>query len=503
MAGDEGSGRRAPLLPSPVPEAGLADLVAFVRRQRWFDLVEAAGAVPLDQAVRRRLDVLGLATPGEYIDHLVLHPEELDVLVEAQAGPAPPWPTLGWFDRVADRLLAGVDGGDDPARPLRIWVAGCGTGEGVYGLVMALAERLGEVEVTRRVTVYATDTDETLLARARRPAFTDADLAAVESERRQRFFTSTAGATVFEPTLRDRIVFGRHDLALDPAVGAVDLLVCEGVLPRLDADVRAAVLRRLAGALRPGGQVVLAPGEAPALEAIALDVVASDPPVLARPPADGGSAGPDQTLDQGGGRVEALAGQLDEVNQVLEATSQELRATVAELELTTAELTVAGDSIDAITAEMAATDEHLAAVNDELRQRSAEVDEVNALLGSVLDGLEDAVVVVDGDLRVRTWNRRAHELWGLKPEEAVQRSLLALDIGLPVDRLADPLRATLAGDGGDERLSIEAVDRRSRALRCDVRCRAVRRDDGTVDGAVVVVTAAPTGDPPDAGAAPR
>jgi len=72
----------------------------------------------------------------------------------------------------------------------------------------------------------------------------------------------------------------------------------------------------------------------------------------------------------------------------------------------------------------------------------------------------------DRQQRVQVWNHRAEDLWGLRQDEAVDHHVLSLDIGLPTERLAGPLRSVLGGASGREETVVEAVNRRGRAIEC-------------------------------------
>src|SRR5207248_9927728 len=101
-----------------------------------------------------------------------------------------------------------------------------------------------------------------------------------------------------------------------------------------------------------------------------------------------------------------------------------------------------------------------------LRDRTAELNGVNEFLEAILTSLGLGVAVVDRSQRVQAWNRRAEDLWGVRPDEAVTQHFLSLDMGLPTERLATALRAVLSGASPREQLDLEAVNRRGRAIVC-------------------------------------
>jgi two-component system, chemotaxis family, CheB/CheR fusion protein len=135
-----------------------------------------------------------------------------------------------------------------------------------------------------------------------------------------------------------------------------------------------------------------------------------------------------------------------------------LRSTIDDLEATSEQLRAANEELQTANEQLQAANEALEAANEALQDANAELEAMEAVLGS----LAVAVVVVDGGRRVRVWNRGAEELWGIRPEEAAGRDLLAL---VPGDGLAGALHAVLSGAGPRERFELEAVAGRRHAAR--------------------------------------
>ena len=107
----------------------------------------------------------------------------------------------------------------------------------------------------------------------------------------------------------------------------------------------------------------------------------------------------------------------------------------------------------------------------------------------MLGGLHAAVVVVDEELRVQIWNRHAEDLWGLRAAEAEGRNLLNLDIGLPVDRLRQPIRQMLQ-DGtleGRSVLTVQATNRRGQAIQCRISCSPMGDKEGAISGIILLM----------------
>ena len=137
--------------------------------------------------------------------------------------------------------------------------------------------------------------------------------------------------------------------------------------------------------------------------------------------------------------------------------------------------------------ELQSTNEELETTNTELRLRSDELNHVNAFLASVLSGLEAGVVVVDPNFQVLAWNHRAEDIWGLRADEVQGRHLLNLDIGLPVEQLRAPIRTVLAQESPHASLTLQAVNRRGKRVRCSIRITPLRGSAAEVRGVIVLM----------------
>jgi two-component system CheB/CheR fusion protein len=132
--------------------------------------------------------------------------------------------------------------------------------------------------------------------------------------------------------------------------------------------------------------------------------------------------------------------------------------------------------------ELQSTNEELETINDELRERTGELNEVNDFLEAILTSLALGVAVLDVQSRVQIWNNRAEDLWELRRDEAVDQHFLSLDIGLPSEALAAPLRAVLSGASPREFRELDAVNRRGRAIVLAATVLPLGAADGDGDG---------------------
>jgi two-component system CheB/CheR fusion protein len=141
--------------------------------------------------------------------------------------------------------------------PLRLWVAGCSTGQEAYSLAMLLSEQLPRSQFK----IFATDVDLQALEVASQGVYSETDIAEVSPERRARFFKQRGSTWEVDRELRRRIVFAPHNIARDPPFTRIDLLSCRNVLIYMSPALQRRVLGTFAFALRTGGVLLLGSSE--------------------------------------------------------------------------------------------------------------------------------------------------------------------------------------------------------------------------------------------------
>ncbi len=192
-------------------------------------------------------------------------------------------------------------------------------------------------------------------------------------------------------------------------------------------------------------------------------------------------------LQQTNEALETASEELHSTNEELETTNEELQSTVEELETTNEELQSANEEMETMNEELQAANSEMEAVNNELNEHKEQVNRSKMFLQSILTSLQCGVIVLDRDFRVTSWNNRSFELWGLREEEVLGRSLLGLDIGLPVHQLVDLVNQCLEKqESGDTRVS--CTSRRGKAIRCRVMCSPLKESGkGATEGVILLV----------------
>jgi two-component system, chemotaxis family, CheB/CheR fusion protein len=236
-------------------------LLDYLRRSRGFDFT-GYKRTSLTRRLDKRIQEVGADGYLSYLDLLEVDPEEFAQLfntillnVTSFFRDPPAWEYLS--AEVVPQLTTDKPDGE----PIRIWSAGCASGEEAYTLAMVVAETLGPEAVRERVKIYATDVDEEALSQARQARYTAKQVEGVPPELLERYFDRNGDGYVFSKELRRSVIFGRHDLIQDAPISRIDLLVCRNTLMYLNSETQAHVLARLSYALREGGYLLLGKAE--------------------------------------------------------------------------------------------------------------------------------------------------------------------------------------------------------------------------------------------------
>jgi two-component system, chemotaxis family, CheB/CheR fusion protein len=605
----------------------LEALLSFIRDSRGFDFTGYKRS-SLARRIRKRMNDISITGYIDYRDRLETDAEEFGVLlttvlinVTGFFRDTDSWTYLKG-DIIPD-LLAHRDADEE----IRVWSAGCSSGEEAYSLAITFAEVMGIDECLRRVKIYGTDVDDEALREARTGLYPPRALEPLPAELAGRYFESSGAHLAFHPELRRRVIFGRHDITRDAPISRLDLLVCRNTLMYFNVEAQSQIIDRFHFALRPGGYLFLGKAEMLLSANDRFEVASMRQRIFKRRPGDAIAASQlvspradpesgdevreasrkrqlrDMLLDTSaspvlaigidgtvsvinsqartqfglsihdvgrplhelevsyrpielrslieqaeterrivrannverrlpGGEIQvfdvivhALTGpqglpvgvavtfidttatarlhselrrvredletayeELQSTNEELETTNEELQSSIEELETTNEELQSTNEELETTNEELQSGNEELETMNEEMRIRTTEVDEARGFLEGVLSSVAAGVVVLDVDMRVRSWNRGAEDLWGLRADEVDRQPFFSLDFGLPISELHGPLKKCAETGRKSEPLILAAVNRIGRTITCSVTCSPL---DGRGGGVVLLMEEVP------------
>src|SRR4051812_29241297 len=190
-------------------------LLEFIKSQRGFDFTGYKRST-LQRRVAKRMDEAGISSYRDYLEHLEVSPDEFTALfntilinVTGFFRDATAW------EYVRKEIVPQVVSQKRESDDIRVWSAGCASGEEAYSIAMLLVEALGEASFQDRVKVYATDIDEEALNDARHATYPTKAVDEVPAELRDRCFEHHEQHYAFRRDLRRALIFGRNDLEQD------------------------------------------------------------------------------------------------------------------------------------------------------------------------------------------------------------------------------------------------------------------------------------------------
>jgi len=241
------------------------ELSEFLERIHERSGIDFAGYKPatIMRRLRGRMAATSRPTLAGYASYLESDPEEYARLVNSLLIKVTEFfrdPKL--FDYLREHVVPElVAEARRERREIRIWSAGCSTGEEAYSLAIVLAEALGNENAWPDIRIFATDIDREAIAFARRGIYPPTALKSLPPGVRDRYFVKSDGRFEIAKRLRALMVFGEHDLGERAPFPRIDLLLCRNVLIYFSAPMQQLALETFAFSLRPGGWLALGNSE--------------------------------------------------------------------------------------------------------------------------------------------------------------------------------------------------------------------------------------------------
>ena len=236
-------------------------LLDYLKSSRGFDFT-AYKRTTLGRRIEKRMQTVGIESITSYQDYLEIHQDEFlglfnTILINVTAF----FRDKEAWDYVGGSLIPALIASKEDSAPIRVWGAGCASGEEACTVAMLFAEALGEEAFRRRVKIYATDLDDDALNSSRAAIYSERDLEPVPPALREKYFERVNDHYVFDRELRRSIIFGRHDLISDAPISRIDLLLCRNTLMYFNAEVQDRIVQRFHFGLNDGGFLFLGKAE--------------------------------------------------------------------------------------------------------------------------------------------------------------------------------------------------------------------------------------------------
>nr|WP_321497691.1 chemotaxis protein CheB [uncultured Methanolobus sp.] len=211
--------------------------------------------------VERRMVVNHISEFRDYVKYLENNTQEITNLYkELLIGVTHFFRDKDAFDYITNKCILDIINKSDD-KEIRIWVAGCSTGEEAYSIAIILKETMEMIGKRLNVKIFATDVDEDAIIKAASGRYPEAIVSDVNPERLRKYFIATDTEFHISKEIREMIVFAKHDVLTDPPFPNIDLITCRNLLIYLQPMLQSRVLELFNYSLKPDGVLFLGPSE--------------------------------------------------------------------------------------------------------------------------------------------------------------------------------------------------------------------------------------------------
>ena len=217
----------------------------------------------ISRRIERRIAFHQLPDYESYVNYLRENPAEIDILFnELLIGVTKFFRDRHAFDSLKEHInrLLSQKG---PEEPIRIWIAGCSTGEEAYSVAIIVTEFLDDLKSKRKpkAQIFATDLDPNAIDHARAGFYFSNITAELSPQQLERFFIKKPNGYTVKKEIREMIVFAQHNLIKDAPFTRLDLLCCRNVMIYLTTDLQKKIIPVFHYSLQPNGLLFLGPAE--------------------------------------------------------------------------------------------------------------------------------------------------------------------------------------------------------------------------------------------------
>ncbi|MBF0378712.1 MAG: PAS domain-containing protein [Desulfamplus sp.] len=257
----------------PQSENILKKIFILLRSQVGHDFSEYKQST-INRRIERRMAVNQIAKMEDYVKYLQQTPAEIEALFrDLLIGVTSFFRDTEAFKVVEDIVIPKLFDDRPAGSFIRVWSAGCSTGEEAYSIAILLAEKMDSLKQIFKIQVFATDIDSHAITTARAGIYPASIAADISPERLSRFFnpetetkdnyTDAASPRAYRihKRIRDMLVFSEQDVIKDPPFSKLDLISCRNLMIYMSGELQKRVIPMFHYALNPLGFLFLGTSE--------------------------------------------------------------------------------------------------------------------------------------------------------------------------------------------------------------------------------------------------
>ena len=244
---------------SPMSETAIKKIFILLRAQTSHNFSQYKPST-IHRRIERRMAVHQIESLDHYVKYLQQTPDEVNCLFrDLLIGVTNFFRDPEAFKMLEEVAIHKLFEGKDAGSAIRVWSAGCSTGEEAYSIAILLVERMQLLKQNFSIQIFATDIDSRAIAAARSGLYPASVAADISPERLARFFSIEADGNAYRihKSIRDLMVFSEQDLIKDPPFSRLDLISCRNLLIYLSGDLQKKIIPLFHYALNPDGMLFL------------------------------------------------------------------------------------------------------------------------------------------------------------------------------------------------------------------------------------------------------
>jgi len=248
---------------APQSENALKKIFILLRAQTGHDFSQYKPST-IYRRIERRMAVHQIDTLDSYVKYLQQTPIEVQALFnDVLIGVTNFFRDPEAFAALQIQVIPKLFEGKPPGSVVRVWSAGCSTGEEAYSIAILLQEQMEALKASYKLQIFATDIDSRAIATARTGIYPASIAADISADRLARFFSAESDGSAYRvhKGIRDLLVFSEQDLIKDPPFSKLDLISCRNLLIYLGGDLQKKLISLFHYALQPGGMLFLGTSE--------------------------------------------------------------------------------------------------------------------------------------------------------------------------------------------------------------------------------------------------
>jgi len=252
----------------------LDDIIGLIHKRTELDF-KAYKESTVSRRIEHRMSINSKHTLFEYWEYLNSSPEEVDLVKQdLLIGVTQFFRDGELWDYLYETVVKPIVLETSPKDRIRVWCAGCSTGEEAYSYAMLFAEAMEELQIERQVTVFASDIDQSAIAFAANGVYPSSISSEVPVEYLAKHFNlQSDNSYQVSKTLRNMVVFATHNLIQDPPFSNMNLVSCRNTLIYLQVSAQQKVMAFFHFALKVTGTLVLGSAESPGSFSVYFDSV--------------------------------------------------------------------------------------------------------------------------------------------------------------------------------------------------------------------------------------